>query len=69
MNWAEEIGKNLIRRVDVSVGDNRTIVYNLGDVKTVQFDYHEENYMNVEYKDEKFEEDMIKLWKNFRIKK
>ena len=52
MNWVEEIGKNLIRRVDVSVGDNRTIVYNLGDVKTVQFDYYKENYMNVEYKDE-----------------
>ena len=69
MNWAEEIGKNLIRRVDVSVGDNRTIVYNLCDVKTVQFDYYEENYMNVEYKYEKFEEDMIKLWKDFRIKK
>ncbi len=69
MNWAEEIGKNLIRRVDVSVGDNRTIVYILGDMKTVQFDYQNENYMNVEYKDEKFEEDMIKLWKDFRIKK
>lgn len=69
MNWAEEIGKNMIRRVDVSVRDNHTIVYNLCDVKTVQFDYYEENYMNVEYKDEKFEEDMIKLWKDFRIKK
>jgi hypothetical protein len=44
-------------------------VYNLGDMKTVQFDYQNENYMNVEYKDEKFEEDMIKLWKDFRIKK
>jgi hypothetical protein len=59
----------LIRRVDVSVGDNRTIVYNLGDAKTVQFDYQNENCVNVEYKDEKFEEDMIKLWKEFRIKK
>lgn len=63
MNWAEEIGKNLIKRVDVSVGDNRTIVYNLGDGKTVQFDYH------VEHKDEKLEEDMKRLWEEFRIKK
>lgn len=69
MNWAEEIGKNLIRRVDVSVGDNHPIVYNLGDMKTVQFDYQNENCVNVEYKDEKFEEDMIKLWEQFRIKK
>ena len=69
MNWVEEIGKNLIRRVDVSVGDNRTIVYNLGDAKTIQFDYQNENCVNVEYKDEKLEEDMKRLWEEFRIKK
>jgi len=69
MNWAEEIGKNLIKRVDVSVGDNRTIVYNLGDGKTVQFDYHKEKCVNVEHKDEKLEEDMKRLWEEFRIKK
>lgn len=69
MNWAEEIGKNLIKRVDVSVGDNRTIVYNLGDGKTVQFDYHKEKCVNIEHKDEKLEEDMKRLWDEFRIKK
>jgi len=69
MNWAEEIGKNLIKRVDVSVGDNRTIVYNLGDGKTVQFDYHKEKCVNIEHKDEKLEEDMKRLWEEFRIKK
>ena len=63
MNWAEEIGKNLIKRVDVSVGNSHTIVYNLGDGKTVQFDYY------VEHKDEKLEEDMKRLWDEFRIKK
>jgi len=55
-NWAEEIGKNLVKRVDVSFG-------NLSDRKTVQFEYHKE------YKDEKLEEDMRKLWEEFRIKK
>jgi len=69
MNWAEEIGKNLIKCVDVSVGDNRTIVYNLGDGKTVQFDYHKEKCVNIEHKDEKLEEDMKRLWDEFRIKK
>ena len=69
MNWAEEIRKNLIKRVDVSVGDNRTIVYNLGDGKTVQFDYHKEKCVNIEHKDEKLEEDMKRLWEEFRIKK
>lgn len=69
MNWAEEIGKNLIKRVDVSVGDNHTIVYNLGDGKTVQFDYHKEKCVNIEHKDEKLEEDMKRLWDEFRIKK
>jgi len=69
MNWAEEIGKNLIKRIDVSVGDNRTIVYNLGDGKTVQFDYHKEKCVNIEHKDEKLEEDMKRLWEEFRIKK
>ena len=62
-NWAKEIGKNLIKRVDVSFGDNYTTMYNLGDGKTVQFEYHKE------YKDEKLEEDMRKLWEEFRIKK
>ena len=69
MNWVEEIGKNLIRRVDVSVGDNRTIVYNLGDGKTVQFDYQNEKCVNIEHNYEELEEDMIKLWEQFRIKK
>lgn len=69
MNWAEEIGKNLIRRADVSVGDNRTIVYNLEDGKTVQFDYQNEKCVNIEHNYEKLEEDMIKLWEKFRIKK
>lgn len=62
-NWAEEIGKNLVKRVDVSFRDNHTTMYNLGDRKMVQYDYH------VEYKDEKLEEDMRKLWKEFRINK
>jgi len=68
-NWAEEIGKNLIKRVDLSFGDNHTTMYNLGDGKTVQFEYHNEKCVNVEYKDEKLDEDMRKLWEEFRIKK
>lgn len=63
MNWAEEIGKNLIKRIDASVGNNHTIVFNLSDRKTIQFDYH------VEHKEEKLEEDMKRLWDEFRIKK
>ena len=63
MNWAEEIGKNLIKRIDASVGNNHTIVFNLSDGKTIQFDYH------VEHKEEKLEEDMKRLWEEFRIKK
>lgn len=62
-NWAQEIGKNLVKRVDVSFGDNRTTMYNFGDGKTVQYEYHEE------YKDEKLEEDMRKIFEEFRIKK
>jgi hypothetical protein len=69
MNWTEEIGKNLIKQVNVSVGDNHTIMYNLGDGKTVQFDYHKEKCVNIEHKDEKLEEDMKRLWDEFRIKK
>jgi len=44
-------------------------MYNLGDGKTVKFEYHNEKCVNVEYKDEKLEEDMRKLWEAFRIKK
>ena len=53
MNWAENIGKNLIKQVDVSMGDNHTTIYNLGDGKTVQFDYFKDKCINVENKDEK----------------
>jgi len=68
-NWAQEIGKNLVKRVDVSFGDNHITIYNLGDGKNVQFEYHNEKCLNVVHKDEKLEEDMRKIWEEFRIKK
>ncbi len=69
MNCAQEIGKNFVKRVDVSFGDNHTTMYNLCDGKMVQFEYHNEKCVNVEYKDEKLEEDMRKIFEEFRIKK
>jgi len=68
-NWANEIGKKLIKRVDVSFGDNHTTMYNFDDGKTVQFEYQNEKCVNVEYKDEKLEKDMKDMLEELKIKK
>ena len=62
MNWVENIGKNLIKQVDISVGDNHTIIYNLGDGKTVQYDYFNDKCTNVEYKDEKLDKERKEMY-------
>ena len=62
MNWAENIGKNLIKQVDMSIGDHHTTIYNLGDGKTVQFDYFKDNCTNVEYKDEKLDKERKEMF-------
>ena len=68
-NWANEIGKNLIKQVDVTIGDNHTIIYNQGDGKSVQFDYYKDKCVNVENRDEKLEKDMKDMWEELKIKK
>ena len=68
-NWANEIGKNLIKQVDVTIGDNNTIIYNQGDGKSVQFDYYKGKCVNVKSRDEKLEKDMKDMWEELKIKK
>ena len=62
MNWAENIGKNLIKQVDMSVGDNHTTIYNLGDGKTVQFDYFKDKCTNVEFTNEKLDKERKEMF-------
>lgn len=69
MNWAENIGKNLIKQVDLSVGDNQTIIYNLGDGKTVQFDYYKDKCINVDHRDHKLEKEMKDMMNELRLNK
>ena len=69
LNWANEIGKNLIKQVDVTIGDNHTIIYNQGDGRSVQFDYYKDKCVNIEHKDEKLEKDMKDMWEELKIKK
>ncbi len=45
---AVDIGKTLVKRVDVSFGDNHTTMYNWGDGKTVQFEYQNEKCVTVD---------------------
>jgi len=68
-NWAEQIGKNLFRQVDIKIGENQTIIYNLGEGKTVQFDYQNDKCVNVEHRDEKLEKDMNDMINELRLKK
>jgi hypothetical protein len=57
IKYKNELGReyleNLIKQVDISVGNNHTIVYNLGDGKTVQYDYFKDKCTNVEFTKEK----------------
>ena len=57
MDWAENIGKNLIKQVDMSIGDNHTTIYNIGNEKTIQYDYFKDKCTNVEIKDEKLDKE------------
>lgn len=61
-DWTSQIAKNLVKQVDISVGENHTTIYNLGEGKTARYYYYKDGGVDVEYKDENNENDMKNLF-------
>jgi hypothetical protein len=50
MNWADEIGKQLIKQVNIKIGNNESIAYNVGKKVNI-FNYKDGKLEYVEIKD------------------
>ncbi len=68
IKWAENVGLNIIKSVEVNIGDNHTTIQHIGNENTIQHDYYKNKCVNVEIRNYKHEKEMKELIEKYSQK-